>query len=292
MDQVIGYILRQLYFNQKAGPNQALTFAFRECNSEIVIFGASQAQHNYDPRIISNSLKMNCYNAGQDGGHSILLQYAQIKELTERYSPKIIILEFHPNNIVRYQGDYDRLQILLPYYSDYPELHQLIQLRSPYEKIKLLSAIYPFNSNIINIIRFNTITHASRRQDFNGYIPLKGRMNNEKVNINNQVGTSEIADTNMVIALKNIIRLCHNKHISLFIISSPIYHRTNELGNSSSVAKLTLDILKRNQVHYLDFTFDSSFTGHLALFKDKMHLNEQGAKVFTSKLVLKLKNMN
>ena len=56
------------------GDNHAL----KDCKADILIFGASQAQHNYNPRIIRDSLRMSCFNAGQDGGHSILLQFAQI----------------------------------------------------------------------------------------------------------------------------------------------------------------------------------------------------------------------
>lgn len=284
-DQVIGLVLRNLYFNQKAGQNQTLRFAFRDCKADIVVFGSSQAQHNYDPRIIGDSLNMSCYNAGQNGGHSILLQYAQIKILTERYSPKMIILDFHPDRIAEVPGDYDRLSILLPYYKEYPELRPLILLRSPYEKIKLMSAIYPFNSNIIDIIRYNTNTRAARRLDFEGYVPLEGVMNVNMLKPGTGSTTQPVptADTNMINALENIISLCKEKNIPLFIISSPLFHTVNEKPNPPSpAAKLSLEIINRNKVNYIDFSFDPKFAGHLEWFYDIQHINTEGSKIYSN----------
>lgn len=286
LDQGAGMILRKLYFSQKTGPDYALNYSFQDCKADILIFGASQAQHNYDSRIISKSLNMSCYNAGQDGGHSIIMQYAQIKAITKRYSPKIILLDFYPNSIVRYPGDYDRLSILLPYYSVYPDLRPLIQLRGPYEKIKLLSAIYPFNSNVINIIRFNTSTRAARKRDFEGYIPLPGTIMNDDVLKQKAVNVLQSdVDSNMVSALKNIISLCKEKNISLIIVSSPIFPTQDERKLSSTrSAKLSLTIMSRENIKYHDCTFDPIFAGRKDLFKDKFHLNEKGATIFSEEM--------
>ena len=288
-DKVFGLILRKLYFSQTAGQNYSLSYVLSQCNSDIIIFGNSRAQHHYDSRIISAALKMSCYNAGQDGGHSIILPYAEIKSITKRYSPKIIILEFFPTGIVHYEGDYDRLSILLPYYKDYPEIRPLILLRGPYERIKLLSSIYPFNSDIVNIIGFNTKTSAAQKKDFDGYIPLTEVLNANLINarpeILNQliIGTKSVVDTNMVNALENIISICRGKNITLFIINSPVFHEANEsISPAFPVEKISLDIIHLNQVNYFDFSDNPVFVGHPEWFADKAHLNEQGASVFSN----------
>jgi len=288
IDQSVGLILRYFYFHQKTGHLQALNYVFSQCKADILIFGNSRAQHHYNSQLISDLLKLRCYNAGQDGGPSILLQYALIKVITERYSPKIIIIELAPDGITQYEQFYVRQSILLPYYKGYPEIRPLILLRSPFERIKLISAIYPFNSNVINIIRFNTNSHAARKQDFEGYVPLKEVMSSEMLNPRPEIMTQtvSIVDTNMVNALKNIIQLCKEKRISLFIINSPVFHTINEKQSpTSSSDKLFLEIIHRNKVNYKDFSFDSTFAGHLDWFKDAGHLNDDGAKVFSTMVV-------
>lgn len=290
-DKVFGLILRKLYFSQKAGQDYSLNYALSQCKADIIVFGNSRAQHHYDSRIISAALNMSCYNAGLDGGYSIILPYAEIKSITKRYSPKIIILEFSTTGIVHYEGDYDKLSILLPYYQKYPEIRPLILLRGPNEKIKLLSSIYPFNSDILNIIGFNTKTSEAQKKDFDGYIPLTEVMDTNQINARHEIlkqlliGTKSVVDTNMVSALENIIQICKAKNITLFIINSPIFHEANEqIGPSFPVEKISLDIIHRNQVNYFNFSDNPSFVGHPEWFADKAHLNEQGAIVF-SKMV-------
>jgi hypothetical protein len=292
IDLAAGNILRTLYFRQKTGQNQSLNYVFSQCKADMLVFGNSRAQHHYNSHLLSDSLKLSCYNAGQDGGHCILLSYAQIKVITERYSPKIIIVELSPDGITHYERDYERLSILLPYYKEYPEIRPLILLRSIVEKIKLISAIYPFNSDIINIIRYNTNTHAARKQDIEGFIPLEGVMSADILRSVNKIEAQPVpvVDTNMVNALKNIIRLCKAKSISLFIINSPDFHTLNEKQvPPSSAAQLTLEIIRRNNVNYIDFSFDSAFAGHREWFKDRGHLNNDGAKIFSTLLARKIK---
>jgi len=281
-DKGLGHILSKLYFNQNEGEIHTLNYVLSECNADVLIFGNSRAQHHYDSRIIKAALNMSCYNAGEDGGHSIIFPYAQIKIITERYSPKIIILEF--SGVNDFPGAYDRLSILLPYYKKYPEIRPLIRLRNRFERIKLMSSIYPFNSNVIDIIRF----HTNIPEDFDGYIPLKKILDIDLLKPEPEiVRQSEIrtlvADTNMVNALENIIRLCKSKNISLFIITSPNFHTVNDKQSPlSPAAERALDIIHRNQVNYLDFSFNPVFVGHSEWFADKVHLNEEGAKIFSN----------
>lgn len=291
LDQTTGLILRSLYFQQKTGQNRQLNYVFSQCKADVLIFGNSRAQHHYISPLISETLKLSCYNAGQDGGHSILLPLAQIKVLTDRYSPKIIIVELSPDDIMKFNGAYERLSILLPYYKKYPDVCPLIFLRSPFERIKLISAIYPFNSDVINIIRFNTNTNAARKKDVDGYVPLKGVMSIDMLRPEPQTGEEKIpvVDANMVNALVTIVRICKGKSINLFVINSPIYHAFNKKQISASfAAEQFLEIIKYYKINYLDFSSDPNFTGHFEWFKDEEHLNEKGAKIFSTLVIDKL----
>lgn len=295
-DQVIGKLLRYLYFNQETGPQKTLTYVLSEVKSDILIFGNSRAQHQYDSRIFSDSLKMSCYNAGQDGGHSILLPEAQINIILKRYTPKMIILEFDPLSMEFNKQDYEKLSILLPYEKEFPELRPLLLQRSPLENLKLTSAIYPFNSNIINLIRFNTSTKAARRKDFNGYVPILNKVidislldlpNNESTSSERRVYNE---DPNKIKALENIINICSQKGIRLVIINSPVFYVQNEASfvPTESFTEV-LNIIRENNIDFLDFTRDPFFRSRTDLFADVMHLNDKGAKIFTSELAKMLK---
>lgn len=287
-DQLTGVFLEKLYFSQKNGQGKELNYVFSECKADILIFGNSRAQHHYDSEIITRISKKSCYNAGQDGGHSILLPLAQLKIIINRYSPKIIILELDPSSFAYSQENYEKLSILLPYYNQYSIIRPIIELRSPYEKIKTLSGIYPYNSNIINIVRYNTNTSASRNKSFNGYIPINKNMTKTDLLKNNMISnTQSICDTNLLNALNEFILCCKYHNIELFIINSPVFGCNVDVGSTMVVGQV-IKVIKKKNVKYLDFSKDSFFCNRPELFADRMHLNDKGARIFSRLIIYKL----
>jgi hypothetical protein len=291
IDQIGGFALRQL---QKSATNRDLNYTLAVCKSDILIFGNSRAQHHYDAKLISDSLKMSCYNAGIDGGHSILLSYALIKVVTNRYIPKVIIVEIAPGSFNYDPIEYDKLAILLPYYSIYPELKPLIRLRSPYERMKLLSQIYPYNSNVFSLISSNLKKHyISEEEDNRGYVPIKNRVMNLYSEIKVEHNITSPADSNKLTALGSIINICKEKSIKLYLVSSPYFHFENEKqSNTSYSAKHALDIIHKGNVTYFDFSNDSTFIGKSRYFADINHLNDIGATLFTQSLIRKIKYLS
>jgi hypothetical protein len=284
LDQATGMVLSRLYFNQKAGPKHGLNYFFSECKDSVIILGNSRAQHNYDTPVISDLIKMKCYNAGQDGGHSILLPYAQVEVLLRRFIPKMILVEIDPNELEYRSQDYEKLSILLPYYHVYPELRKIILMRGPFEQIKLLSGIYPNNSDIIDLIRYNTNTYSVNMKDIQGYIPITGRVLNNsmlKVPLESKIVQSQI-DTNKISALKNIIKVCREKKVRIIFVKSPEYHYVNEKPVAQSFSEVQfLKIIQSENVRFIDLSNESTFTGNMELFADTRHLNQKGAAVFS-----------
>lgn len=283
-DQITGRILKQLYFSQKTGQGKHMSYILSDCNADVLIFGNSRAQHHYDPKIIADSLNMTCYNAGIDGGHSILMPYYQLKIILNRYTPKIILIELDPSFVMGVrENEYDLFSVLLPYYHLYPELKPLIKKRSKWEEIKMLSKIYPYNSEITEIIRFNTNIDAQRNWIFNGYIPIKNKqMKMSSVNISQNELFESFADPEKIKALGSIIKMCENKNIELYFINSPIFYseqkKTEDIAGST---RQVLEVLKVCNAKYNDYSLNPLFKGQLQLFADNLHLNESGATKFS-----------
>jgi len=228
---------------------------------------------------------MSCFNAGQDGGHSIFLPYAQVEVILKRYAPRIIILEFDPASVECHSEDYEKLSILLPYYSIYPDLRPLIRKRSWFEEEKHLSAIYPFNSNLVNILRYNTNSNAARKKDLNGYLPMNDRVIDKNYLKQSSVQPNKVSDfdTNKLTALKNIIQLCQQHNVFLLIANSPKFSYHLENQHSLSVPERhSLAIIHHEKVIFLDFSNDPVFAGRTDLFADRNHLNLKGATYYSA----------
>jgi hypothetical protein len=52
-----------------------------------------------------------------------------------------------------------------------------------------------------------------------------------------------------------------------------------------------IDLCKKFSVPFIDFYADTEFQLHKEWFKEPMHLNEIGAREFSKKLSLKIKNL-
>ena len=273
-DQVTGYLIRRLYYNMVAGENYRTTFSVDSTRADILVFGSSRASHHYVPEFFEKKFSMNFYNTGRDGNY-VLSNYANFKAVMKRYSPKIIIFDLNPNDLVYRLSDYERLSAYLPYYTNHQELREIIELRSPFEKYKLLSATYPYNSQILRIL-FRNLS-KTREDDNKGYMPLyiKMKISNAKKYLQESAGT---IDLNKINALKDISETCIKNNITLFIVCSPIFS-DSKIRFTSTIIE---DITRHKLCTYFDYSSDSTFVNHPEYFMDNVHLNDDGAKIFSN----------
>jgi len=283
-DKALGYILQQLYFKQVAGEYYRATYSIDSTNADILIFGSSRASHHYVPEVLEEYLHMNTYNTGRDGNY-LLYNYAVIKAVTERYSPKIIILDVNPTALFYRKDDYDRLSTLLPYYDSHPEIRNIVDRRNKYERFKLYSSLYPYNSLSLSILVGNLEISKKLYVSEDGYLPFYKKMNpisiiSKTTKDNPEEIYSDSIDSFKIVALQDIAEICRKKKIPLVFVFSPIYSKvSNELANS----KLST-ILKAYNVKYLDFSEDTTFVNHPQYFQDESHMNDDGARTFSKKL--------
>jgi hypothetical protein len=291
LDHSIGILLNRLYFSQKGTVNARFTYSLFNSKEDVIIYGSSRAICHYNPQIISDSLHMSCYNAGRDGGYGILIQAAQISSLLEYHIPKIIIIEFDFIYMDYRAIDYQKLNILLPYANLNQNINELIELRSPYEKFKMLSKIYPFNSDIINIIRYNISAKKSRLNEV-GYYPVASQNKIISTDKNYPYVICPILDENKFKALEQIITLCKTKKIALIFINSPIFRGDELVENKQSIASdKAIRLLNENKIPYLDFSNDTTISKHMEYFYDIGHLNEIGANIFSRMVVSQIKKI-
>jgi hypothetical protein len=281
LDFVAGNTLKYLYFKQNSGWLYRTTYAIDNTNANILIFGASRANHHYCTNLFEDRLKISTYNTGRDG-NAIFYHYGILKSILKRHTPKIAILDFSHGEFKLNQDSYDRISSLLPYNDSHPELRSIIQLKSKYESYKLLSKIYPYNSLIFQITAGNLKSNRTRmnRNDFNGYVPLsqtwKGSIVHEKKFANYIIDTLKVHYFNL------FVEDCINYGIKLYIILSPTFVKYEGNDLSISIAK---KIALSHNIPFIDFSKDIEFLTQPFIYADESHLNDTGAKLYTSKVI-------
>ncbi len=285
LDYSIGSILRYFYFKQESGLQYRTTNSIEKTTADLLIFGSSRANHHYDPNVFEKRLHLSYYNVGRDGNY-ILYHTAVLNAVLKRYSPKIVILDINGWEFQKKENSFDYLSSLLPYYKAHPEMHSIIELKSRFEKVKMLSFIYPFNSSIFTIAIGNTEFNKKRRSDIQGYVPLT-KVWNGTIQVDSSSTIYEI-DSIKVKAYETFIKNCIQSKVKLYIVCSPYLIKSNHLDNSLELVK---EIAKRNNIEFFDYSSDTTFTNNSTLFADIAHLNEKGATVFSNILIDNISNI-
>lgn len=273
LDLAIGSTLRHFYFTQSSGFQYRTTYSIDKTRAQILVFGSSRANHHYVPEVFEGALGRTFYNAGRDG-QGILFHTALLKSIAKRYAPQIVILEYDGDFEYR-EGGYDKLAALLPYYRDHAELRSIVELKGPFEKIKLLSQIYPFNSEALSIAVGNSEFNKQRNADHQGYSPLFGAWS-EPIQFAEANPASRV-DANKVAAFRDFIATAKAVGARVYVVNSPIYLRFHG-AEERNIAK---EICAEAGVDFLDYSRDQRFTADASLFKDISHLNNTGATRFS-----------
>lgn len=283
LDFSIGKILRYFYFRQIAGEDHRTTYSMEKTKADILVFGSSRAVHHYVPEVFEDSMNLSFYNTGR-GGQFIFYQTAVLKSVLKRYTPKLIILDFM-GTFEQGRDYYDRMSCLLPYYDNHPEIRELIELRSPYEEIKLVSEIYPFNSQFLTIAIGNLEINKKRKPDQKGYVPLI----NELTENMDSLETKSIyeIDSIKVRVVREFLKACKSAGIPLVVVFSPVYY----LYDKDYSISICREICQNEKVPFYDFSKDPLFLYKKKLFGDILHVNHQGAILFSQTIIDKIKQL-
>ncbi|MBS1492812.1 MAG: hypothetical protein JST55_04860 [Bacteroidetes bacterium] len=280
IDFLIGKVMNHFYFSETSGPDYSITYTINSSKDEVLMMGSSRCSHHYVPSIMEKTLGKTAFNTGADG-QGILFNDAVLKCVLKRYTPKCIILDITDRDFIYSQSSYEKLSVLLPYYAEHKqELESTIDLISPYEKIKLVSKTYPYNSKFISMILGNKSNPSTQNK---GYVPLIGSMPND---IEVTIVQQENIDSIKVNAYKNFISTLKSSSVKLVVVVSPYYQKS-----SSETIKIASRIAGEMNVEFWDYSSDENYFHKKELFKDHIHLNAQGSEMFTQMLANRVKTV-
>ena len=283
IDFSIGNLLRHFYFKQQSGTQYRTTYSFEKTREDILIFGSSRATHHYIPDVFEKELGQSAYNVGKDG-EVIFYHYCVLQSVLKRYTPKMIVLDFHNSDLQKDERGYDRLSILLPYYKTHPEVRAIADLKSPFEKWKLCSSIYPFNSSIFSIAVGNAQFNKNRREEQKGYLPIY-KVWNSPIEPDPEEAEKGVDSVKSKL-FESFIKDCVDRKIKLFVVKSPTY--VKQIGTDPYVAEAK-KITAQYNVPFWDYSNDSVFiVDNGKYFSDRSHMNNTGAQLFTTTLIKRI----
>lgn len=284
VDMAIGGVADYMQANAKGGDTKLLNDFVARDQYDIIILGSSRAHHHYVPQVFKDSLGFDCYNGGRDG-NGIIFQYAIYKMITERYHPKLVIYDVEPAfDLYEYKEDVNHtryLSALKPYHK-HPEVAQTFKDVSTIEYIKVHSGLFRHNSALISIFIDFMVSRGDNTESSKGYSPLTGTMPQEHKYVDDEERVDDALKQSYMLKL---IKDASEHQIPLLIVASPKYG-----ANNSECFNVIKQYCKDYNVPFYDYYADSFFMAHPEYFKEPMHLNGDGAELFTKVVVENIKN--
>lgn len=277
-DIIIGIGCRYYVKNHTLGGRySSIDYLLKRTNEDIVIIGNSVTMNSLIPSIITDKLGLSCYN-GSVSGMGITFFSTMVDCVLSHHHPKYIIIGLRPEEMGTNIGDgyYD---ILRPYYHlGYKDI-DLYMNKNWQEKILLHSSLYRFNKIWIRIL-FYCFTNTDKSTILNkGFVANK--VPNPLPELKQVEGNDRLSNTK-VYYLNKIIKRCKCNKIKLLVVFPPSYIKFNnkEIPCISKVKNICL----KNHIKVIDKHSDPFFLSHPNLFLDNVHLNKNGAKIFTREL--------
>lgn len=282
IDQLVGLAGDYMQHHSKPGPNKQFDDLCLNDEYDIIVMGSSRAHHHYVPQVLQDSLGLDVYNAGYDG-NGIILAYGILQMITERYSPKCIIYDIEPTYDF-YVYDYDknmtRYLSTLKRYRPHEGVADMLKDISWETYLMSFSGLCKYNSSIIYSIKqwlFGGLTYD------NGYEPLCGELPPDYIISHADYGME--IDNIKANYFHKFIHLCEDNDIELVLALSPEYG----VGDNN-IERYVEDLSVKNNLKLINCYSDEFFKGDPSLFKDSRHLNDNGAILFTKKILPFIRN--
>lgn len=271
------------HLRSKATSGQTYKYEYiaNVCNDDIIILGSSKADHHFVPSVFVDSLGSSCYNAGEMGCGTIPA-YVRYKMISQRKLPKLIIYELTPGFDYLQGNSYSQYLGSLRQYTTKDDVQKIyLDFCDRLESLRILSSMYRNNSTLVTT--FKDILRP--QNDFNGYEPLFGQIEQCKVEEKNEVITMEsIIDTLLLSYLERLIVETKKDEVPMVFTISPTYS-----GKISRDYRLAFQLAAKYEVPVFNCIDNQTFVNNPDLFQDELHLNHTGAIAFSNYIVSKVR---
>lgn len=280
LDLVIGKTYRMLENKAlESSPYGMVTeYTMTKVNTDMVIIGASETSHSYIPALLEDSLALSVYNCGKDGCF-FYYQNAMIQGILDRYSPQIILWSISPTELNEpTETDKARLSQLNSFYANNSFCRDVLAGKSKYEPLKLMSNLYTFNSRLFPYLYKIVMPDYSFEKG--GYAPLYG--SRKDLTLKQRIWEDNYSITCKEVFSKTLDR-CANSGVKVICIFTPRYE--DETHSNLITYQELKKILSSKGVPLIESLYHDTDLMSPSYFKDRNHLNDEGAVLFNEKLI-------
>lgn len=276
VDSLAGLSFKTLERSARGGFTKRDSYICDQLVTDVLIIGSSRCVRHYNPQIVTDSLGLSCYNAGQMG-NGIILNYGRFRMIKERKQPSVIIYDLHPYFDLLVGEDNHRYLTWLKSHYERDGIAEIFESIDKTEKYKMLSKMYRYNSRWVEMLIDYAHPITEARKD--GYSPLHGELDRMKLRINHDNANSNYSfDELKEDYINKLIEEAKGSRV-IFVVS-PIWY-----GMDTLQFQPVKDLCKEKRIQFIDFANNAKYVHNDRYFEDGNHMNEIGADEFTRDLV-------
>ncbi|MBP6825454.1 MAG: hypothetical protein KA165_02745 [Saprospiraceae bacterium] len=284
VDVLAGIALDWLRDHSPDGRYYKTKYSLESCKEDVVVIGSSRGEINYVSQVIEDSLGMSCWNAGRGGQGTPYFKAIQEGILT-RYAPKVVILNVDDNDLET-PPNYEHAGVLRPFYHSCAAIRPVLDKTSTFEWLLMKSRLYAYNSSFYYLIRPYFVEGLDGKTSDKGWKPRLDKMTAEFDGTLQPEPARTNLDTASVALFESIVTKLKEKGCRIFFVVSPNYGRTVSASSAIEYLKQTS---AKNDIPLFIYSNDTSFITKPEYFVDPDHLNVDGARLFTQRLVEQIK---
>lgn len=255
-----------------------------EAHEDILILGSSYAVREVIPSILTDSLGLSCYNAGE-AGNGALCAWVRYNMFLRHHTPQLIIYALTPGyDYVQIGSDYtEYLKSFKAYYGIEPTVDEVYRnMGEPMDGIRLRSAFVRYNSHWILSAK-DAIRPSQQNQ--HGYNPFYSTFTPYAVP--DSAGTEPVSiDQKKFAYFESLMRDATARGIRVICFLPPHYYNTYHAQSHEPALALCREL----SIPVIDNYNDPFYQARPELFGDKDHLNHTGAQIYTAQLAQYIKN--
>lgn len=278
-DQIAGLGFKTLY-NHAGDKFERENYMRYNMDADIIVMGSSHATHHYVPAILQDSLRMTAYNCGQRG-NGIIYVYGRLATIYQRYTPKLVVVDLIETMDLIAEDNTRYLDFLKVDYGTNAAVDSLFWAIDGSSRYKMLLNCCRYNSTICDLL-INTVIKGRGRFQKDGYAPLYGSQLDKYKHEGNE--TTKKRKEKLIVydplKLRCLERIAYEKPkgSKMVFVVSPTYGQTT----TAEAFEVVYDICRKNDIPFLNYMNDPRFLGRDDLFYDRGHMNDNGAREFSS----------
>lgn len=252
-----------------------------DATEDILILGSSYAVRNLVPSVIEDSLDISCYNAGE-AGNGAMVAWARYNMFINNHIPKLIIYALTPEYDYVKTDIYSKyLNVVKPYYAKEESITDMYKsLMDWSDNFILYSNFVKFNSYSAQLVYYWL---SKKNFGLQGYEPLYKTFAPDGREENQVVKLYEI-DVPKMSYLELLFEDITRRKIPIVCVLPPDYRENFDLYQY----KEGFELCKKYDIPVINHKFCEGISQNAQYFYDKGHLNDNGARFYTSILVKEL----